>query len=133
MNHPWTGPALPAVRPLRMRGMKFPLRIALLLLLASTGCSWVPYAIHNLAAAPVDEITECVFRDRLHERARTAWQEIQVHEPGPFSKAYVQGFEAGFVDFIDRDGTGGPPAMPPPYLRRAVVRSPAGQDAVNDW
>src|SRR5262249_15497427 len=83
--------------------------------------------------APVDEITDCVFRDRLHERARATWHEIQAAEPAAYSKAYVQGFEAGFVDFIDRDGTGEPPAMPPPYLRRAVERSPAGQDAVKDW
>jgi hypothetical protein len=107
---------------------------ALLLLLGCSGCSWVGYAFHNLASTPVDYLEECSFRYQLRREARREWAEIAKSEPKKsYSRAYVDGFEEGFVDWIANGGTGEPPAAPPPCLVRAGLRTPDAPQEIEDW
>jgi hypothetical protein len=40
---------------------------------------------------------------------------------------------AGFVDYLDANGTGEPPAAPPKRYDRSRYETPAGQRAIEDW
>src|SRR3974377_2063226 len=106
--------------------------LVLLFVLSSGGCNWLPYAVNNVFSTPVEKIGECVFRCRLKKIARTTLQKIQQKEPMKCSPACAKGFEDGFVDFVDRNGSGDPPAIPPQGYRRDVLRSPDGQMEIED-
>jgi len=102
-------------------------------LLNTAGCSYVHYSIVNLYSAPVDCLNEACFRKRMHQQAREAWCEIAKTEGQNASKAYVEGFEAGFVDYVDANGNGDPPATPPAHLRRKEVHQMSGPGEIEDW
>jgi hypothetical protein len=105
----------------------------LILLCFLGGCNWLPYAVKNVYSTPEEKIQECMFRHRLQKIARTTFQRIQQEQPTNYSRAYAKGFEDGFVDFVDRNGSGDPPAIPPQCYQRDVVRSPEGQVEIEDW
>ncbi len=113
--------------------MKLVLRMLLLLLPLSSGCSWLNYSIENLACAPVDWFQECTFRRHMHQLAREALRQVEHDEGKECSHNYASGFEAGFVDYIESNGTGEPPAMPPNRLQRAGFRTPNAQMEIADW
>ena len=46
---------------------------------------------------------------------------------------YEKGFKAGFIDYLDCNGNGQPPAAPPPHLRSSILRTPKQQQDIDDW
>src|SRR5271154_6164621 len=104
--------------------MKFKTRLScLLLLLGSGGCSYIPQMAVNVFSAPVDTVNEYWFLCKLHKLARAALEKEEGLVGEKYCKAYAQGFEAGFVDYIDCNGGGVPPAIPPFYLQRAALHN----------
>src|SRR5262245_10097781 len=95
-----------------------------------SGCGYCKYALENVVSAPVDAIEECSFRCRLRRLARTHWEQACKAESRSYSSVYEKGFEDGFVEYVDRNGNGDPPAMPPPHLQRSVLRGPEGQEKI---
>jgi hypothetical protein len=101
---------------------------------APSGCSFLPYAIHNLVEAPCDVIDRGCLRRRFHQQAREAWKELTRSDPShAYSRSYACGFEEGFVEFLDGDGTGEPPAAPPWGYRTPRYLTPEGRQEVDDW
>jgi hypothetical protein len=114
--------------------MKSAWRALLILSFNLTGCSYLGYACHNLVTEPADCIHDCMFECRLRRLARAAWRESCAGNPrhADRSRWFVQGFEDGFVDYVDRNGQAEPPAMPPSHLRHC--RDPLErQRAIEDW
>jgi hypothetical protein len=120
-------------RSAKVNAMKLGRLLLLIFLVSPTGCSFIGYGVHNVISAPVEAIQECAFRHRLQNLARTAWQTIGCEEGHSYSKAYARGFEDGFVDYVDANGTGEPPGLPPACLRNGLLRSEAGQTDIDDW
>ena len=113
--------------------MKLGRAVLLIFLLSPTGCSFVGYGIHNAINAPFDAVQECAFRYRLRQRAREEWQKTPCEERESHSAAYAKGFEDGFVDYIDANGTGEPPAMAPKHLRAGLLQLNDGQEDIEAW
>jgi hypothetical protein len=113
--------------------MKLGRLLLLLILVSPTGCSFVGYGVKNVISAPYDAIQEVCFRHRMRNIARTMWRDIACKDGQTHSTAYQRGFEDGFVDYVDRNGTGEPPAIPPPWLCRGLVHSDEGQTDIEDW
>jgi hypothetical protein len=114
--------------------MKLDPRLLLLMLLPmSGGCSWLHYSIENLACTPVNWFEECAFRHHIQQLACDAWERVEHDDSTDHSPAYAAGFRAGFVDFIESNGTGEPPAAPPKRLQQAGYRTPNAQLDIADW
>ena len=113
--------------------MKLGRSLLLLFTLCQTGCAFFGYAAQNMVSSPYDAIQEYNFRHRTLRKAREAWQTTPKDEGCSYSAAYVKGFEDGFVDFVDADGTGDAPASPPIHLRRGLVQSDRGPQDIEDW
>jgi hypothetical protein len=116
--------------------MKFrPSRVLLpLCVLLLSGCPFVKYAVRNMYIMPKNCCDTCVLRHRLRRLADEAWHEVVQADPGHgYSKAYAEGFKDGFVDYVEYDGNGEPPAAPPRRFRSPALRSPEGQQAIEDW
>ena len=113
--------------------MKLDLLIFVLLLPISSGCSWLNYSVENIACAPVEWFQECAFRHHMHQLANEAWQQAEHDDRVEHSPAYACGFKEGFVDYIESNGTGEPPAMPPKKLQQAGFRTPNAQMEIADW
>jgi hypothetical protein len=102
--------------------------------LCLAGCSWLPYAIDNTTNSVSNVVHEYRFQREIARLANEAWQEFSCKpankdRPTEFEK----GFKAGYVDYLDCNGNGSPPASPPPHLRCNVLRTPKQQQDVNDW
>jgi hypothetical protein len=117
----------------KVNDMKLGQLLLLLVLVSSNGCSFFVYGIKNTINAPYEAIQECAFRHRLRNVARSALENICAEEGHAYSKPFARGFEDGFVDYIDANGNGEPPAMPPAWLRRGLLRSEGGQSDIQDW
>lgn len=113
--------------------MRLGLPALLLLMPLLGGCSWVGYSLQNVWAAPVDWFEECKFRHEMRQLAREGWRQVEHADGGPYSPAYAHGFKCGFVDFVESNGTGEPPAMPPYHLQRDGYRTPDAQQEIEDW
>jgi hypothetical protein len=113
--------------------MKSVQRILLILLLCPGGCSFAEYAVHNIIAFPVDASDNYHRTLKLHRLAQAAAERIQHEEGRVFCTAYRQGFEYGFVDYIENGGTGEPPATPPVHLQRSSLRFPEKQEDIPIW
>jgi hypothetical protein len=101
---------------------------------APSGCSWIPYSVHNLWEAPCDVLHRTALRCRFRRQADDAWDHVLKGNPGvPYSRMYAVGFNEGFVDFLDADGTGEPPAAPPWCYRTPRSLTPEGKQEVEDW
>src|SRR5262245_48296626 len=96
-----------------------------LLLMPLTGCSWIPYAIDNVENTTQKLFSEQTFKCECRRLAAEAWA-AESNTPRCLFKhsrsAYEDGFKTGFVDYLDRNGNGEPPAAPPRYLRSRVLR-----------
>ncbi|MCI0684018.1 MAG: hypothetical protein L0Y71_18065, partial [Gemmataceae bacterium] len=96
-----------------------------------SGCFFA-YALHNLYQAPADCLDEHVLHCRLDKEAKKAWAAVHAQEPG-FSADYAAGFRAGFVDYLEYNSLGEPPAAPPYRYRRLCNLSPRKVQAIDDW
>jgi hypothetical protein len=107
----------------------------LALAVVSGGCSWVHYSTQNLIDAPVQCIHHCQELHRFKALAEVAWNNIREADPERcYSEDYADGFICGYVDFLDADGNGEPPAAPPRrYLAPRYHQTPAGLQAIDDW
>ena len=108
--------------------------LACLPLLWLSGCSWSPYLIPNLICAPVQAIDDLCFCYKANVLANEAWDELLAHNPkDSLSSAYGHGFRHGFADYLNRNGDGAPPALPPAYYRLPGLRTPEQQRQIEDW
>jgi hypothetical protein len=89
--------------------------------------------VKNVVGAPIEVVAECRLRHQLRKLADQAWQEVLAKCDKPFSPAYADGFRDGFVDTIDRNGSGEPHAVPPPRYRYPSLRTPQQQQEIMDW
>jgi hypothetical protein len=106
----------------------------LALTVAPSGCTWIPYAVENLVEAPCDMVDRWCLCWRFHRQANDAWAQIEKADPThAYSPHYVRGFKEGFVDFLESDGTGEPPAAPPWAFRKSQYMTPEGRQEVEDW
>ena len=111
--------------------MKFRQLVSVTLCVFAAGCSWVPYALNNMVETPTEVVERCALRCRFRRMARDAWAECS--KGHDYSRYYARGFKEGFVEFLDADGTGEPPAVPPWWYRQNRFLTPAGQLDVEDW
>ena len=99
-----------------------------------TGCPFVKYGAENMCIMPRNRIETMVLRHRLRGLAHAAWMDVARSDPEHgFSKTYAEGFQDGYVDFLEYDGNGEPPAAPPRRFQSPALRSPEGQQAIEDW
>src|SRR5262249_33432531 len=95
-------------------GRSFGWRLCQIAFFAVTGCSMYEGAarntlVENLSRANTNDIA---IRDPI--AAKQAWDTIIACEPEQtYSKDYEKGFIAGFVNYVEEDGTTAPPGMPP--------------------
>jgi len=77
-------------------------------------------------------------REQSLETYRTwadrAWREECSLDPEQsVSRAYVEGFKDGFVDYVYAGGSGEPPPVPPRQFWNVDVRNPRGHSEAADW
>ncbi len=77
-------------------------------------------------------------REQSLEAYRTwadrAWREERSLDPEQsVSRAYVEGFKDGFVDYVYAGGSGEPPPVPPRQFWNVDVRNPRGHSEAADW
>jgi len=103
--------------------------------LSLTGCTWLPYAARNTSNAFANVAHEYRFQCEIRKLADTAWSEISgaTHHGLGKGGEFENGFRGGFMDFLERNGKGNPPAMPPAYLRSVVLRSAKQSQDIEDW
>ncbi len=110
------------------------LRLLLALCLLQPGCSFFCYGLHNLVEAPVDARDDYLMQCRFKQMAEDSWKCAVLADPShPYSYHYGRGYVAGYVDYLDANGTGEPPAAPPWIYRTAAFETPDGQRAAEDW
>ena len=83
---------------------------------------------------PVEAIED---HDRLRvfrATAEQAWLKVVAADPTrPYPADFVDGFEDGFVDYLDAGGPGDPPAVPPWRYRRRKYETLEGRQAILAW
>ena len=115
-----------------MRHARF--RWLVLLGVLQPGCSFYYYAAQNLVEEPVKARDQHILCCRYRRMAEDAWQKAVADQP-PLAYAYHYGagFQAGYADYLNYDGTGQPPAAPPFVYRTAASETPEGRKNVEDW
>jgi hypothetical protein len=112
----------------------WPLLCFLALAGLNSGCSFFYWSCRNLVEAPWKECNHCCERREFAALAHDAWQHVRAADPGhPYSEDYEAGFIDGYVDYLDYDGLGEPPAAPPDRYQAARYRNAEGQRAVEAW
>jgi hypothetical protein len=114
-----------------MTVMKLRQLVAMTLCVLAAGCSWIPYALNNMVETPTEVVERYTLRCRFRRMAKDAW--AQCGQGQNYSRYYERGFKEGFVEFLDADGTGNPPAVPPWWYRQNRFLTPEGQLEVEDW
>jgi hypothetical protein len=102
--------------------------------LGASGCSVVKYSAIDLTV-PAGQVVNR-WRNRCYERraADAAWKQFEASCPGKqHSEGFCDGFKKGFVEYVDANGTGVPPGMPPPCYRNVPLETPAGRQIIADW
>lgn len=98
------------------------------------GCNLVHYAGHNLTNEPVSRVDEHKLQSRLRSESAATWREVCHQYPSrTFTPEFADGFQDGFVDYLDRGGEPKPPAMPPLKYRRSKYLTPEGHARVRDY
>src|SRR5262249_26850491 len=116
--------------PMRIR----PLLCFLALACLNSGCSFFCYSTRNLIEAPWKKLNHYCELHQFSVLASNAWRQISLANPQQdYSEDYVAGFLDGYVDFLDADGLGEPPAAPPDRYQSARYHTPQGLRAIDDW
>ena len=111
--------------------MKLRQLVSVTLCVLAAGCSWAPYAFNNMLETPTEVVERYTLRCRFRRMAKDAWAECSKGQN--YSRYYERGFKEGFVEFLDADGTGEPPAVPPWWYRQNRFLTPEGQLELEDW
>jgi hypothetical protein len=111
--------------------MKLRQLISVTLCLLAAGCSYAPYLFNNMLETPTEVVERYALRCRFRRMAKDALAACTKGQD--YSRYYARGFKDGFVDFLDADGTGNPPAVPPWWYRQNRFLTPVGQADVADW
>ena len=99
-----------------------------------TGCNIAYYAGHNLLNEPATRWDEHKLDKRLHAEAKSAWRDVCRQYPArTFTPEFADGFQEGYVDYLDNGGSPRPPAVPPPRYRRARYLTPEGNARARDY
>lgn len=99
-----------------------------------SGCTWIPYAIDNVSSAIGGYYHEQRFLREAEDLADTVWNEVGVGDLAcKRCTEFERGFKTGFVEYLDANGDGSPPAVPPRRLRHHVLRSDREQRDIDDW
>ncbi len=91
-------------------------------------------AIRNLSSEPPRGHDWMSINFKIKGWAGKAWRETVKDSPDQhYSADYEKGFKEGFRDYVEFGGCGEPPAVPTLCYRSAIFRTPAGQQAIQDW
>ncbi len=98
------------------------------------GCNQIYYGARNTINEPIQLFNNLELTHQTKKYAKHAWKDFAKEHP---EWASSQGFHDGFIDgyagFLDRGGTGEPPAVPPPKYRRNRYLNPAGYEAIEQY
>lgn len=98
------------------------------------GCNLAYYAGHNLTNEVVSRLDECKLDRRLRSEARAAWREVgQQYQVGGRCPEFEDGFQDGYIDYLQHGGVPRPPVVPPLKYRRSKYLSPEGQAQVKEY
>lgn len=99
-----------------------------------TGCNLVYYASHNLTNEVVSRWDEHKLDHRLRSEARAAWREVgQQYQMGTRCVEFEDGFQDGYIDYLQHGGVPRPPVVPPLKYRRSKYLTPEGQALVKEY
>lgn len=114
--------------------MRVPWILSLVMLSSlGSGCSMYHQLCRVLRRTPCDQVDDCKTQAYHRQEADKAWAQFQSRCATPYSCDFEQGFKDGFFDFVQRDGTGMPPTMPPWRYRHLRDENPEGFAAIRDW
>jgi hypothetical protein len=100
----------------------------------NAGCRLAVYTTQNIINEPRRLIADTTELSRDRRLANAAWEEVHKANPEvPYSKDYIEGFKAGFVDYLKERGQGPPSPLPPPRYWTTRYETPAGVAAARDW
>lgn len=107
--------------------------LAVGLSLANSGC-FFRYAARNALVCTGRMIDECCARKKYCATAETYWKNYERdHCETKFSEDYGKGYQRGFADYLDANGTGLPPISPPLCYRTTCFQTVQGHHAIDDW
>ena len=99
-----------------------------------TGCLMAEHTVRNLFNEPAELRDNKKIVRRLRHDAKQVWNQVcQQYPQQTFSADYVDGFQAGYVDYLDSGGTAQPPAVPPLKYRRSRYMSVEGHAQIRDY
>jgi hypothetical protein len=108
--------------------------LAVCAVLPSTGCQLFLNAKHNLHNEPVQGCNNVSLTKQTIAYAKEAWAAYGGERPTSIEIIdFERGFIDGFADYLDRGGSGEPPAVPPLHYRRNRYLTPEGQVAVQHY
>ena len=92
-------------------------------------------AVHNLTTGTRSAPTRSAFEYDPRTGAGTAWAAVRARHPQrAFSDEFRDGFQAGYVDHLDRGGDARPPAVPPAdYAHYKKYQTLEGDGLVRDY
>jgi hypothetical protein len=102
--------------------------------LLNVGCTMVGSAADHVVYAAKETIEDHLERARYRQWATAAWGKIAPTAPAvPSSGDYADGFQEGFVDYLDAGGTGEPPPLPPRRYQALRYQTAQGYEAIDAW
>jgi hypothetical protein len=99
------------------------------------GCSIVEYTTRNVVNEPHLVTSLLSVEHDLRKQAKEAWQQVRADYPRrAFTAEFRDGFLDGFVDYLDRGGSGTLPAVPPTkYIRQKKYFTEEGHCLLKDY
>ncbi len=99
-----------------------------------SGCLLARDTARNLINEPAELVDNKKLSHRLRRDSRTVWSQVcQQYPSRTFSHDFAEGFEDGYVDYLESGGTAQPPAVPPIRYRRSRFMSVEGHARIRDY
>lgn len=99
-----------------------------------TGCLMAEHTARNIFNEPTELIDNKRITKQLHRDSREVWKQVGSQYPGrTYSADFVEGFLAGYVDYLESGGTAAPPAVPPIRYRRSRFMNSEGHARIQDY
>jgi hypothetical protein len=103
------------------------------LVLWAGGCNIAQEAGRTVCHEPQAAWSQWVIRQRLQRQAQQAWRQVRAQYEG-YAPEFREGFIDGYVDYLDRGGPLGPPAVPPArYWRQARYYTAEGHARLQQY